>query len=84
MLTFKLFAIVCLAGVSHDQCRADDPRSPQFSRDYGIIGEVNNEMGCSVLAQQTAAKAEIYSNLNPHEYLITGCIPVKKKTISQE
>jgi hypothetical protein len=69
-MTFEIVAMICIAGMSPADCGP----APGFSRDVAVIGEVSNEIACSVESQQDLAKSSPFRNLSEGEFLKIMCI----------
>lgn len=68
-MTFSVVAMVCLAGMSPQDCGP----APGFSRDVAVIGEASNEIACGIQAQQSLGRIKIFQDLADGEFVKVVC-----------
>ena len=69
-MVFEIVAMICAAGAEPQDCGPE----PGFSRDVAIIGEVQNEIMCSVEAQWALGGIAVFRNLGPGEFIKIMCV----------
>lgn len=69
-MTFNIIAMICVAGMSPQDCGPE----PGRSRDVAIVGTVSSELWCVGEAQMDAAKAVVFRDLAPGEFVKIMCL----------
>jgi hypothetical protein len=69
-MTFNIIAMICVAGMSPQDCGPE----PGYSRDVAVIGRVSNEIACAVEAQQDLGKSVIFHDLAEGEFIKVMCV----------
>ncbi len=69
-MIFQIVAMICVAGMQPQDCAPE----VGYSRDVAIIGEVPNEIMCSIQAQWSLGGIAVFQNLAPGEFIKTRCV----------
>ena len=70
MTSFSVVAMICVAGMSPQDCGPE----PGFSRDVAIVAKVSNEIECGRRAMFDPAKDANFRDLAPGEFIKIMCV----------